>query len=370
MISPTLTTSLSIAEDLIRIHSLADRPEDLRRIVLYVEDFFRDQPQLYIKRYESGGKPSIVISTHSAVTPTVLLLGHLDVVPAPEHLFEPVYKDSILYGRGACDMKTEVALMMLLMKEYASLDKKPNVALMLTTDEEIGGHHGAEYLIHTIGYRCRVALVPDGGESMDDLILKNKGVLHVRLSFSGKTAHGSRPWLGENAIEKMLKTLQSLKDFFPCDGNERHWHNTASIGTITGGKATNQVPEEAACALDIRFIEASSPSVLIEKLQQAAPDARIEIIAQGDMSMTPVDNEYVNLYAHALKEHTGLSPCFNESHGSNDGRFLTALGIPVLVSRPRSGGQHSPEEWLDTKELETFKEIYNKIILQADGLLT
>src|SRR3990167_8076704 len=110
---------LKITEDLVRIKTTADRPEELQRVIHYVEQFFQDIPHLFIKRYECEGKPSIVIATQDALSPDIFLVGHLDVVPAPDELFEARYEGTKMFGRGVCDMKSECVVLMQLMKELA-----------------------------------------------------------------------------------------------------------------------------------------------------------------------------------------------------------------------------------------------------------
>lgn len=355
---------IEMTEDLVRIQTTADRPEELQRAIEYVAQYFHGIDSLVIKRYESKHKPSIVISTQDTLEPEVLMLGHLDVVPATQELFEPRYEGSKMYGRGVCDMKSECAVMMRIMKQISVLENRPNIALALTTDEEIGGYDGVAYLLNEIGYRCKLALVPDGGQAPDDIVITNKGILTLRLITRGVRAHGSRPWLGDNAIDKLLGAYERIKELFPNTPTaEDHWYHTCNIGIIRGGEAANQVPDYATCDIDVRFVENISSAEFYKQIQEkAGPDVEVINRISGEPIVTSKDHQYVQLYSKALKKTLGLDPRFNKHCGSNDGRFLSELGIPIITSRPVSGDQHSPNEWLETESLADFEKVYWEFI--------
>lgn len=354
---------IEITKDLVQIQTTADRPEELQRVIEYVVQYFKDADNLFIKQYESHHKPSVVISTQDTLNPDILLVGHLDVVPGAPELFTPRMEGSKMYGRGVCDMKSECAILMRLMKEMSVLNDQPNIALMLTTDEEVGGFHGVNYLLNEIGYRSRVAIVPDGGQSPDDIVLTNKGILLLQLTARGKTGHGSRPWLGENAIDKLLRSYTNIQSLFPeVPTSESTWYHTCNIGSIQGGAAANQIPDFATAALDIRFTEESSVENMLSKINDVVEDVEVDVRVSGKPIHTDPDNMFVQMYASSVKEMTGIEATFNKHCGSNDGRFFTELGIPIIVSRPISGDQHSPDEWLDTDSLPVFHRVCLKAI--------
>ncbi|PJE76791.1 hypothetical protein COV05_02645 [Candidatus Uhrbacteria bacterium CG10_big_fil_rev_8_21_14_0_10_48_16] len=359
-----MNSIISMTEDLVRMKTTADQPEELMRIMSYVESFFADTPNLIIKRYESGGKPSMVISTQETFAPDIMLVGHLDVVPASDDLFEPRYEGSKMFGRGVCDMKSECVVMMQILKNIAEQETRPNMALMLTTDEEVGGFNGVNYLLSEVGYRCQVAIVPDGGQAPDDIVLMNKGILLIRLTAHGKTGHGSRPWLGENAIDRLLVAYEKIRAFIPHKATaDDYWYHTCNIGVIHGGEAANQIPGEAMCDLDIRFTEETNVDELMAKVEEVVGDlAQVSVRVSGELIHTDEENPFVQTYVQCATEVLGTQPTFNKHCGSNDGRFFTSLGIPIIVSRPTSGDQHSPHEWLDTESLPVFQKIVEEAI--------
>ena len=356
-------------KDLVRIPSVSNEQTELNRIVDYVETFFADlnTDHLFITRYTSNGIPSIVIASEKEnLEPHILLLGHLDVVPADEALFDPIEKNGMLYGRGVCDMKSEVAVMMDLARELALSSKPlPSFALMLTCDEEVGGFDGTDYLINEVGYKPHVALVPDGGTSPATLMLMNKGVFHAQLTATGQTAHGSRPWLGENAIDKLIRDYKRIREHFDAldqSDTQDRWYHTCSIGTIEGGHATNQIPDHASCKLDIRMTEDTTVEEMNELLEGLLQETTLERLVTANPSTTHRDHPYVHLYEKVLQDSLQEQMDDGKCCGSDDGRFLTDHGIPVIVSRPISDGQHSPEEWVNMQSLHDFRRLYGEYV--------
>jgi succinyl-diaminopimelate desuccinylase len=354
-----LASSLqTITENLMRIRTTSDRPDELVRAVDYVVSLLPPDAGLVVERFLSGEKPSVVISTQATRTPDVLMMGHLDVVPAPDALFEPRIEQGVLYGRGACDMKSEIAVMLDLMIKVVKQEPRQNIALMLTCDEEIGGEHGVGYLVNEIGYRPKVALVPDGGEAPHDLILANKGALHIRMTAIGIAAHASRPWLGKNANAELIAAYQRIEKLFPASDDPARWYVTCSLNVMAGGSATNLIPSAAEAKIDIRFPETENAAELLTRIQEAAAPVAVESLTSSPASLTSANDVHVQRFAEVVAKTTGEHVCFGKSHGANDGRYLTQYGIPIIVSRPISGGQHSDGEWVDLSSLLTFHEVY------------
>lgn len=357
---------LDMTRDLIRIPSTADRPDALRAAIAYAADALAGTPGLTVNRFERNGKPSLVARVRDTRTPRVLLLGHLDVVPAPAELFTPREERGQLIGRGACDMKSEVAVMVDCVRELvASAPSAPDIALAITSDEEIGGRDGAAYLVDELGYRPAVAFVPDGGEGIEEIVRMSKGVLHVRLTARGKSAHGSRPWLGENAIEALVAAALRIRQAFPDREIAEHWHDTCSVGTIAGGNATNQVPDLATCTIDIRHTEGTDPDALLYRIRTLAVPCAVEVLSAGPVRTTALDNAYLLQYAEVVRKAIGREVRFTRTHGADDGRHLAAHDVPIIVSRPRSGGQHSAEEWVDLAGLAEFRQCLGAFLAEV-----
>jgi succinyl-diaminopimelate desuccinylase len=358
---------IDLTSQLIKMRTTTDQPDQLKQAVQFVAALFSDLP-VTIKQYESRGKPSIVVLTQDTTEPDVLLCGHLDVVPAQENLFDPTLRDGRLFGRGACDMKSGAAVLILLMRHFVQKPLPVSLGLMLSTDEEVGGADGVGYLVNEIGYKTKLAIIPDGGNSPDQVIVKNKGLLHLKLSSKGKRAHASRPWEGESAIHKLIEALNHIRLLFP-EIKQESWADTLNIGVISGGQAINQVPDEASATLDIRFTEKTDPEEVLKKIHEAAPNCEIQILLQSKVSFTNPDHPFLELYGKTLKDELGLEAKFQGTPGGNDGRFFTAKGIPMLVARPMSGGLHGPDEWLDVAEFSAYANLLEKYLTELAALI-
>jgi len=352
-----------LLKKLIEFETTAQNGEQLAGIIQFAEDFLR-RPDLKIHRYERNGKPSLVATFQpSSKRSRVMFVGHLDVVDAEPEQFRPVEKDGNIWGRGALDMKGSCAVMMTLFK---NLPEPYPVSLILTTDEEIGSENGVAYLLKEEGWEADFAVIPDGGENFE-MVTGEKGVLHLRITSRGKSAHGSRTWEGENAIDRLLDSYSHLKARFPSEpcGDPHHWHPTLNLGKITGGKKVNIVPDEATMELDIRFTEPYSVQQMqreVEGILSQTPGVTMEVLTTGEVVYSPPDHPDIQAFRKAVEEVLGRSPTLSREHGATDGRFFAEKNIPIVIIYPLGSGIHTREEWVNCDSLEQLYRIFEKFI--------
>ena len=298
--------------------------------------------------------------------PTLYLAAHQDVVWGPDDLFKPKIIGKKLFGRGAFDMKFAIACYLRLVQELKNNLKKYNFGIMITSDEEIGGFFGTKKLIEK-GFKSKVVFLPDGGENWK-IEKKAKGVWHLKVKIFGKSAHGSRPWEGEGANEKMVEFLKELKAFFPKEPckTKNHWHKTLTIGKIEGGKATNQVSDLSQVFLDIRYLNEKEKKKIEDYLKKLTKkfNGKIEEIVLAKPYQVDLENKYVKDFLEILKEKFKIKPEFTFSHGSSDARFFFEEKIPVILIRPKGGGHHSEKEWIDLESLEKFYLILKSWVMK------
>ncbi|HEV2075885.1 MAG TPA: M20/M25/M40 family metallo-hydrolase, partial [Thermoleophilaceae bacterium] len=149
-----------------------------------------------------NGRPVLAATVGASEGPTVVLHGHLDVVPARPEQFQPRADGDRLIGRGAYDMKGGLAGMMCAARDLAG-QSTVRVHFVCVADEETdeAAGKGTDWLVAR-GYGGDFAIT---GEPTDLKIgIQAKGVLALRVAVAGKSAHGARPWLGDNAILKAL----------------------------------------------------------------------------------------------------------------------------------------------------------------------
>ncbi len=345
---------LQTTKDLMAFHTTEDRPDQLNACADYIAGFFAGTG-LKIERFEFEGVPSVVV-TKGTKTPKIFLSGHFDVVPGEDELFIPRVEGNKLYGRGAMDMKSGDAAMMHLMRDLATTEH--SVGLMLTGDEEVGGFNGTAKLLEA-GYVSQVAIIPDGGEAAHDVMRGQKGILRVILTARGVNAHGSTPWLGENAIERLSAILPRIQDQFLSLSKhpEDHWVTTLNVGRIQGGVATNQVPDIATAHLDIRFPETDSPKEIEARIRSVLTEGiEVECSVMGSPVSVDVEHPLARPFLEAIRER-GREPNWGVDHGASDGRFFADHGALVLMSQPDGANLHAPGEWAHIPSIKYYYDV-------------
>lgn len=353
---------LNLLKKLITFQSDKNHPEEIKKCFDFVVQYLK-KGGLKVKTYSSEKKPSLVAAYRIKKHYQYILNGHLDVVPANyKNAFKPIIKGNRLYGRGTSDMKGVVAAMMDLMKEKKL--KNSNTALMITCDEEVGGFNGVNYLLNKKNYSCDCAIIPDGGNNWQ-LVLNEKGVIHLKLEAQGKSAHGSRPWLGENAIEKLIFCWQEIKKRIPDTTSKNRWLLTVNLGKFSGGDATNKVPDFAQMYLDFRYPKKGDRQKILNLVKKTAKKIKgvsFQIQVEGDIMHTSKNNKYIKkILKIAKKEKINLK--ISKAHGASDGRFFSAKGIPVIMFKPKSSQPHINNEWINLKSLKKWQTFLGKFLL-------
>ncbi len=337
-----------------------------KKALNYISSQLKGLP-VYIKLFESNSFPSLTITTKKTKKPKLWLQGHFDVVSAPSKLFKAKYKGSKMFARGVYDMKYATACYIQLLKDLGSDLPKYDFGIMITTDEEIGGFNGVAKLLDS-GYSSKLCFLPDGGESWC-FQESSKGILQLKVEAKGKSAHGSRPWEGENALEILFSFLEEVKLLFPKEpcGDRSHYHKSINIGKIEGGVSTNQVPASAIANLDIRFTPEENSAKIFSNIKMVAKRYKNVVVNKIiDEPSTKADKEngYVKLFSKIVFDKFKIKTGFTKSHGSSDARHFAKHKIPTVLIRPEGGNIHSDTEWIDIKELNKFYEALKEFVTQ------
>ena len=235
-----------LTEELIRFKSMHSNPDEIRKCMEFVERRLDTYGMVY-HRFDHNGTPSVLALPSEDHAP-IILMSHIDVVDAPDSLFEPYIKDGSLYGRGSIDDKYAVAISLVLAETYMNRlrqagksQKDLPFGILITGDEEIGGENGAGHVLDFFKSDFGIAL--DGG-NIENIVTLEKGILTLGLIAKGKASHGSRPWLGENAIENLFADYEKIKPMFDLSA-PGHWHRTMTFSMVRAGESFNQVPDHA-----------------------------------------------------------------------------------------------------------------------------
>lgn len=356
----------AILSQLVSMNTITSDQESNLKALKWVEERLKPLG-LNTKFHQFNGYSSLLLTTQKTQRPKVWLVAHIDVVPGSKALFTPKVKNNKLYGRGAYDMKMAIACYILLMEELKESLSSYNLGIMLTSDEEIGGMNGVKQLLQ-MGYSSEVVLLPDGGFDWN-FEEQAKGVLQAKVTAHGNTAHGSRPWMGENAIDKLLGALQAIHLYFEQSKEEGSlYFPTVNVGVIQGGSSVNQVPDLAEAKLDIRFpFPLTAPKLLgdLREVLKQQPGVEIESLIDASPHKVDLTHPCFQKFKRYSKEYCGKEVGSLCAHGSSDARFFGEKKIPVLVIAPKGGEIHSEKEWVDLDDLDRFYRVMKGWVLDV-----
>src|SRR5918995_1044480 len=186
--------------------------------------------------------------------------------------------------------------------------------------------------------------------------IQAKGVLACRLLVHGRAAHGSTPWLGDNAVLKAIDVFRRIESLpFSRESSELFDRPSVNLGRIQGGDAPNKVPDLCTMVVDIRYLPNQDPGDLLEQIR-SIPD--IEVVKT--FTRVPADVSRSNPYVIALVAAVGRLTAGESMSVGRDGAsdavaFLQA-GIPAVEFGPAGAGHHGPEEWVSISSLARYRQ--------------
>ncbi len=312
------------------------------------------------------GRPVLAATVGADDGPTVVLHGHLDVVPGRAEQFQPRVEDDRLYGRGAYDMKGGLAGMMCATRDLAT-QSAVRVHFACVADEETDDddEKGSDWLIGR-GYRGDFAIT---GEPTDLRIgVQAKGVLAIRIEVTGKAAHGSTPWLGDNAVLKAVDVFRQVESLpFARESSEMFDRPSINLGRIIGGDALNKVPDTCGIDVDIRYLPTQDRREILEAIN-ALPDTHATILFQRAPALVEAANPMVRALARAVHAST-VDPVSVGRDGASDAVSFLSVGVPAVEFGPTGGGHHGPEEWVSIPSLESYhRALVDFVHLVPDAL--
>ncbi len=347
-------------------------PGDTSLVAGAVAAALASSPRIAVERVTA--RPPIVnlVARLSFATPGRRLVfnGHLDTFPVGDAASWSVpplgglVRDGRIYGRGASDMKAGVAAAvlaaLLLAGETDALAGE--LVLALAGDEETGGRWGTQYLLAERPETRGDAMLSGDAGSPRVLRFGEKGQLWLEIRAQGVANHGAHVHLGVNAIERLMAALARLAPLRGLDAAmpeavrrrileakpvsevlsgageaETLMHVTVNIGTITGGRAVNIIPDEAAARLDIRLPPGLGTDAVLAAAAAALGDLEgvsTRVLARCEPNLSDPDHELAHLAARNGEEVLGETVVRNMRVGFSDARFYRQLGVPAFVYGP------------------------------------
>ncbi len=315
-------------------------------------------------------------ATHGESSPCFVFAGHSDVVPIGNldewicDPFTPTIIDNKLYGRGAADMKGDLAAMIIAAIEFVkeNPNHKGKVALLITSDEEAAAKDGTVKVVEWLKNRgetldyCIVG-EPSSSDKLGDIIKNGRrGSITANLRILGVGGHIAYPHLADNAVHKSLKFLDELTNFTFDEGNEYFPPTSLQIANINAGLGVNNViPAYLDVQFNLRFSSEMTASRIKEIVEQMLNEHRlkyqIEWSHSGDPFLTPKGNLTTAL-AESIKKHTTCEARLETTGGTSDGRFIAKICPQVVEFGVKNATIHKVNECVDIDDLAKCGQIY------------
>jgi len=346
---------IKLTQNLIRINSENPNGNEYE-IACWVKAYL-EKIGVTARLYEFRPKRTNVLAVLPGIErkKSLLITPHLDTVPAgtawKQEVFAARIKGKKLYGLGATDCKGNLACAMEVINSLVEEKIKLGFDLVFaaTANEESGSDFGLSTLLDKGILKPTVAVVLDADDF--EVVVTQKGLMHLKIIIAGKKAHGAYPWLGVNAIDIGIKILTELKCLkFSHVANKYLKPPTMNVGTIKGGDKVNVVADRCEFELDFRYLPGMSAAVLLKQIKKIvrrhAKDFAIEI--EGiqkpyDISRT---HPLVSSLRRAAKKIGAACP-IRGSEGATVISFFQDKSIPAIATGFGSEGMaHMADEYV------------------------
>lgn len=365
------------------IHRVSVTPDDAGCQTVIAERLARAGFAIERLRY---GEVDNLWATHGAEGPVCVFLGHTDVVPSgpveawTSPPFEATLRDGRLYGRGAADMKSGVAAMVVALEAFvrAHPDHSGVIALLLTSDEEgmsIDGVRRVAEELRRRGQRIDWCMVgePSSHERLGDRIrVGRRGSLTGRLRVQGEQGHVAYPEKARNPIHAFASALAQLTAMRWDEGDDAFPPTSFQISNLNAGTgADNVIPGELRAVFNFRFGTASTAASLRERVEKILHDHSVDLADGASRLDWWLSGEPFLTRAGALRdatvasiaEHCGIEqPQASTGGGTSDGRFIAPFGAEIVELGPVNASIHKVDEQIALEELERLPGLYLAII--------
>lgn len=375
----------SFLKDIIKVKSV-NPPGNETEVANKLKDLFDEHGiETELVEYDENRASLIAYLKGEKNGPELGLTGHMDVVPPGENEWEhdpfgAEEEDGKIYGRGACDMKSGLvacAMAMLALKEEG-LPHSGKITLFATVGEEAGAV-GSRQLTEK-GYADQLDALIIAEPTKNEIKISHKGALWPQIVTYGKTAHGSMPDSGINAVAHMSEIIhQILGESFELkyEEDELLGGPTYSLDVIKGGSNTNVVPDQCFANIDIRTVPSQDHQQIIKQIEQVIetakekyPDLKGEIRILNDQSPVKTSSEdpFVKLIQEVVKASNGSTELGGVTAYTDGSQFIHAnKKFPIVVLGPgETSTAHQPDEYVEVDKyfdsIDLYKEIAKKFL--------
>lgn len=382
--------SLTLAQQLIALPSITPEDANCQQLLAqrlaalgFVRQDFPAGPSdfrvsnLWAEKQSHAQAPTLVFAGHTDVVPT----GPLNWWHSPP--FEPTIRDGKLYGRGAADMKSSLAAMVVACEQFLAQTPQPafNIAFLLTSDEEgpknVDGTVVVCRWLQAQNRRLNWCIVgePTANKQTGDMVKNGRrGSMSGKLKIKGIQGHIAYPHLARNPIHQMAPALAALVAIEWDTGNAYFPATSFQISNIHAGTGVgNVIPGECVVDFNFRYCTESTPEGLQQRLESVLQahqlEYQIEWTVSGLPFLTPRGG-LVDAAERAIAKTTGLQTELSTTGGTSDGRFIAQVCDEVLELGPPNASIHQVNEHIALADIEALTAIYLQLLheLQAFAL--
>ncbi|TKX74267.1 M20 family peptidase [Halorubrum sp. GN11_10-6_MGM] len=399
---------VSLALDLLAVET-SNPPGDTREIVAAIERYLDPLP-VDVERFAvDPAKANLLVRVPGESDRTLLYNGHLDTVPfdADAWTRDPLGErdDDRVYGRGATDMKGAVASMLFAIRAFAATDTEPPVDLLFAfvSDEEVGGDAGLPALLDAgaldaesfgadiLDADACVIGEPTCERGRHSVTVADRGSIWLTLEAAGEAAHGSRPTLGVNAVDRLYDAVETLRDRF---GSERlaigaetepiveesvayyapsmgeaaardlFRYPSINLGVFEGGDAVNAVPGSARAEIDVRLTAGVDTPEVLARIRECVADCEGITVADASWSVGTAedpDGPLVEAVASTAADVTGDRVFRRSATGGGDAKKLRNAGISTVEFALGTDTLHAPDEHVPVDALVGNAVVYARL---------
>lgn len=316
---------------------------------------------------------------------TLAFAGHTDVVPTgplaqwDSDPFTPTHKDGKLFGRGASDMKTSLAAMVVAVQEFLAANPNPalGIAFLLTSDEEGPALDGTVVVCERLKARgdapqfCIVG-EPTSVQQTGDMIKNGRrGTLSGKLTVKGVQGHIAYPHLADNPIHRLAPALADLVAIRWDEGNAFFPPTSWQVSNIHAGTgASNVIPGDCVVDFNFRFCTESSPESLQQRLTAVLDQHGLKYELKWTLGGRPfltTPGTLVKAIEQAITDETGLNTELSTTGGTSDGRFIAQICPQVIEFGPPNATIHKVNEHVALADIAPLKNIYRRTLEQLNA---
>jgi succinyl-diaminopimelate desuccinylase len=315
-----------------------------------------------------------------SASPVLCFAGHTDVVPPGDESewhsdpFEPVFRDDLLFARGAADMKSGLAAMVVAVEEFLRdhPDHDGSIAFLVTSDEEGRARDGTLKVMEALTARQEhidwcVLGEPSSERQLGDVVrVGRRGSLSGILKVAGVQGHVAYPQLADNPIRRFAPVLAELHEITWDNGNEYFPPTSFQVVDVRAGIGfPNVTPGELTARFNFRYSTEWTHESLKEKVHAVFDAHDIDYELNWHLSGEPFltqPGKLIDAVQEAVTEYTGTAPELSTGGGTSDGRFISPAGVDVVELGPVNASIHKIDEHVRVDDVVALTGMYRRIL--------